>query len=579
MENYINNFSKKFSNEKYNILCGWKKFSLLFKKQKNKNLIVAIDGDYSTNWKIYKQNLKNILKKKKIVFFDFSECIQSENIINSYFQKKFSDNDKLFGKINKSNFDLILNKTKVNQFKKKFNKFQNSKIKKNFDYIICLGTGIGSLSFKKKFDLFLYSNLTRSNALKNNQKKLNKGKTQTISPNLFYYIIFPIMEKYQEKIIPLADYYIDFRNNSVPVLISYKSFKEIIELLSSNTIIFKPIYEAGVWGGQWLVKKRKLNLPNCAIGIELIAQEQSIIANFKGIKVEFPFTLLMTFKGNNILGKKYSIKYNNYFPVRIAYDDTFKNKGENLSIQVHPNKSYMQKKFKEPLGQAEMYYIADTLPKSKVYLGFKKTINKKIFVKEIIQSSKNNNKIVYQKYINSEDSKKGNLFLIPPGTVHASGANNLVLEISNTPYRYTFKIYDYCRKNLDGKKRSLSIEHALNVLKFSRKKNWVKKYLCPKPKLIKNNSNCKEFLLSNNKNYTFNLYRIHFNNFYFDTTKKSMHILNLVEGTRIKIISLKNNCEKIISLSETLLIPQSLGEYKILNIDKYECRVIKVVLK
>ena len=58
-----------------------------------------------------------------------------------------------------------------------------------------------------------------------------------------------------------------------------------------------------------------------------------------------------------------------------------------------------------------------------------------------------------------------------------------------------------------------------------------------------------------------------------------MHILNLVEGTSIKIISLKNNCEKIISLSETLLIPQSLGEYKILNIDKYECRVIKVVLK
>ena len=69
-----------------------------------------------------------------------------------------------------------------------------------------------------------------------------------------------------------------------------------------------------------------------------------------------------------------------------------------------------------------MYYIADTLPKSKVYLGFKKTINKKIFVNEIIHSSKNNNKIVYQKYINSEDSKKGSLFLIPPGTVHASGS-------------------------------------------------------------------------------------------------------------------------------------------------------------
>ena len=105
----------------------------------------------------------------------------------------------MFGKISKGNFNLILNKEKVNLFKKKFNKFQNSKIKKNFDYIICLGTGIGSLNFKKKFDLFFYSNLTRSNALKNDQWKLNKGKTQTISPNVFYYVIFPIMEKYQEK--------------------------------------------------------------------------------------------------------------------------------------------------------------------------------------------------------------------------------------------------------------------------------------------------------------------------------------------------------------------------------------------
>ena len=69
MENYINNLSKKISNEKYNVLDGWQKFSFLFKKQKDKNLIVAIDGDYSTNWKIYKKNLKNILRKKKNCYF------------------------------------------------------------------------------------------------------------------------------------------------------------------------------------------------------------------------------------------------------------------------------------------------------------------------------------------------------------------------------------------------------------------------------------------------------------------------------------------------------------------------------
>lgn len=425
----------------------------------------------------------------------------------------------------------------------------------------------------------MFANLTRTNALLSSKWALNKGNTQTISPNIFYYFIFPLMERYQKKIYKNLDYYIDIKKNNSLLILSKRLLEKIIDSISQQPIKLKPIYEPGVWGGQWLVKNRKLKLKNCAIGIELISQEQSILVKVKEFVLELPFNLLMNLKGEKILGEKNVKKYNNYFPVRIAYDDTFRNKGDNLSIQIHPNKSYMSKNFNEPLGQAEMYYITDTLPNSKIYLGFKEKINSEKFINDVIFSSKFNKKIDYEKYINIEFSKKGNLYLIPPGTVHASGSNNFVLEISNTPYRYTFKIYDYCRKNLDGKNRKLSINHAFNVLKFNRKRSWIKKNCCPKPKLIKNLHNSKEFLLSNNSNFTFNVHRVHFSKYYFDKPKDSMHILNLVEGTRVKLVSIKNNFVSYLGHSETLLIPKCFGKYKILNLNTDACKMIKVLLK
>ena len=96
----------------------------------------------------------------------------------------------------------------------------------------------------------------------------------------------------------------------------------------------------------------------------------------------------MSLRAKNILGRKFSKKYNNYFPVRIAYDDTYKNKGDNLSIQVHPNKTYMKKNFNEPIGQSEMYYIADNYKKSGIFLGFREKISNDEFIKDIIRSNK-----------------------------------------------------------------------------------------------------------------------------------------------------------------------------------------------
>ena len=576
MQNYNNYLSDKWiSDNSLTIDKNWK--NVLKQIEKKSKKIISIDGDYSVDWQNIQLTVrKSIVKNKKIIFLNFYECMLSYQDLNKFFTNNLLDGDSLFGKISKQNINKLLERKKTLDFIKKFKKiFKNKDV---YDYIIITGTGINSIGINNYFDTKFYINLNKTNSLiKNNWS--NIGKTQTVSPNFFYYFIFPIMEKYQKKILKKTDYYVENRKNRDFKIISTANLFKILSKISKEPLKLDPIYEPGVWGGKWLTKKRNLNIENCAIGMELIGQEQNILIKFKNNVIEIPFPLIMSFMGSNILGKNNSAKYKNYFPLRVAYDDTFNNEDENLSIQVHPNKSYIKSKFNESLGQAEMYYIADQSKKSRVFLGFKNNISGKEFKKEIKYSAKTGKKINYEKFINSINANKEDLFLIPPGTVHAAGSGNFVLEISNTPYRYTFKIYDYCRLNIDGKKRQLSLKHAFNVLKYKRNSTWVNKNLKPQPQLLIAKKNYSEYLLSNHKSFTFDLFKIYFKNYYDDKTFKSMHVLNLVKGKMIFLINDKKNIKIKLFLSETLLIPSKFGSYKIESSNNKEFQIIKVVLK
>jgi predicted NBD/HSP70 family sugar kinase len=161
-----------------------------------------------------------------------------------------------------------------------------------------------------------------------------------------------------------------------------------------------------------------------------------------------------------------------YLPIRFNYLDT--ELGTNLSVQVHPPTSSIRT-FGEPIGQHETYYTVEAMPGSLVHLGLQASpTRKQEFLEDVKKAEKSGVEFPPSEHVQAFPSREGDLFLIPAGTVHCSGSGNLVLEISTTPYLYTFKLYDYLRLGSDGARRPISYEAGFKVLRGERQGDFVK---------------------------------------------------------------------------------------------------------
>lgn len=218
-------------------------------------------------------------------------------------------------------------------------------------------------------------------------------------------------------------------------------------------LILNPPIKDYIWGGTKLREQfgKKSNLERLAESWELSCHKDgmSIIANG-----EYSGRSLKDFLNENpsALGTKCS-KFDD-FPILIKLIDA----RDNLSVQVHPDNEYAMRVEGE-YGKTEMWYIVDCEENASLIYGFKEQISKDVFQKAIEENT------LLDK-VNSVPVKKGDVFFIEAGTLHAIGKGILIAEIqqnSNTTYR----VYDYGRVGNDGKPRELHVEKALDVTKLA----------------------------------------------------------------------------------------------------------------
>ena len=265
--------------------------------------------------------------------------------------------------------------------------------------------------------------------------------------------------------------------------------------------------------------------------------------------------------------------FGDYFPIRFDYLDTMQ--GGELSLQVHPLQEYAEAQFNEHMTQQESYYIMRNAPGAKVYLGLKEGVTGGRLLEAVENAHLREEPLELTDYVNEYYSQTGDLYLIPPGTVHCSGRDNLVLEISSTTWWFTFKIYDYLRLDADGKPRPMNPEHARHNINDAMNTPAVEGGLIARPTVVSRQGGSTEELLGQRKDLLFQVSRLNLQDTWKADTQGEFVMYNLVEGDRVRLVPASDEGAAVEwGYAESYIVPACIGEYRLENLSGSPCTLI-----
>lgn len=394
----------------------------------------------------------------------------------------------------------------------------------------------------------------------------------------FYFVDWVVLNKHKESILNKMKVLVDAQwENDINWGFSEDLFSGLSKI-SRSVFRARPWFTPGAWGGQWMKRHfPELNQDEVNYGwsFELIAPENGLVFESDGYLLELSFDFLMYKDYQSVLGK-HADQFKTDFPIRFDFLDTFG--GGNLSIQCHPSLKYIQDNFGEQITQDETYYILDCTDNASVYLGFHENINKEEFRNDLEESVLKGKEVEIPKYVQKHSSKCHDLFLIPNGTVHSAGANNLVLEISATPYIFTFKMYDWLNVDLDGNPRPINIDHAFNNLIFDRKGERVKEELISKPDILSSGKDWVLYHLPTHRDHFYDVHRVEFETEVFVENKDVCHIMMIVEGSEVEIET-ADGTKQTFTYAETFVVPAAAENYRMINKGTGVAKIVKAFVK
>jgi len=551
--------------------------------------VLALDGYVGAQYEALMDRIEEQLSGKSVCRIAVSSAYKSSGQLESMLEETLPQDREIdpiliFGKSIHREIESLFDATKTEKLRT-----QIAEAKKSANLVIVYGAGCTCKELRSASDVAVFLDVTPCHVTTRVQEQRvqalgDEGKRSLayIFRRLYYYD-YEIMMLHRQNLIDQRqiDFYVDSNLENKLKLLPIDRLWEVFDCLVQYPFRCTPVYLEGVWGGYFVKKLRNLpdDMKNCAWVFDMIPNEVSLQIKLGGSTLHTPFSTFFRAECKKLMGEESVSRFGRIFPIRFNYDDTYGGSG-NMSIQVHPPQEYNQSHFGEPFQQDESYYVVKTAG-SKTYLGLQDDCNIDEFFACIDTAEKEHIPFDHDKYVNSFPSEQGDQFLLPGGTIHSSGRNQVVLEIgSYTIGSYTFKLYDYLRSDLDGVPRPIHSVHGKNVLVTSRRRSAVDGVLRPKPTTVREGNGWREEIVGEHELIYFSLRRLAFERSIHDDTKGRFHVLVLVEGDEVLIYS-KADPTKYFHQKhmEMVVIPASMGEYGILNLGAVPCKITKTLLK
>jgi mannose-6-phosphate isomerase class I len=432
--------------------------------------------------------------------------------------------------------------------------------------------GAGASLIAPQADILVYADLARWEA----QLRFRRGETgnfgadnRSIPAGLkykrAYFVDWRVADQFKRPLLSRADYFLDTNDPARPKLARGSAVREGLRRAAGQPFRVVPFFDPAPWGGQWMKRVCDLNPgePNYGWCFDCVPEENSLYLGFGDVRnFELPSLDLVFQHPRELLGEAVQARFGDEFPIRFDFLDTMG--GGNLSLQVHPLTEYIRQTFGMRYTQDESYYLLDALPDATVYLGLKSGVDPAEMLAALEAAQTGGPPFVTDRYVNRWPARKHDHFLIPAGTIHCSGANSMVLEISATPYIFTFKLWDWDRPGLDGAPRPIHLQHGREVIQWDRNTEWTRRELVNRIEPVAQGEGWTEERTGLHDLEFIETRRHWFTAAVPHDTHGGVNVLNLVEGREAVIESPTGAFPPFtVHYAETFIVPASVGPYTI----------------
>ncbi|WP_236631008.1 class I mannose-6-phosphate isomerase [Zobellia sp. OII3] len=490
-----------------------------------------------------------------------SEAFKTEAEISKMVFSDVTD-DRIFGRITELGLNSYFDRGKTENLRRAIDRISNGTV---------LVIGIGASLLVENHDGLVYADMARWEIQTRMRRKevdnIGLANRETDFMRLYkqgYFVDWRICDSLKADLFGKIDFVLDTHTKNQPKMVSGETMIEGMEAALKRPFSVVPFFDPGPWGGQWMKEVFDLDKdkPNYAWCFNCVPEENSLLLKINDTLIEMPSINLVLYAPEKVLGKKVYERFGAEFPIRFDLLDTMQ--GGNLSFQVHPSTSYIKEHFNMDYTQDESYYMLDVGENALIYLGVKEGVAPQELIGDLKRAQEENQTFDAEKYVATFPVKKHDHISIPAGTVHCSGKNSMVLEISATPYIFTFKLWDWGRLGMDGKPRPINLAHGEKNIEWNRTTQWVKGNLIDQVEPMEEGEGWREERTGLHKSQFIETRRHWFSSKVKHSTGGTVNVLSLVEGREVLVESPDHLFEPFaVHYAETFIVPASVEEYTI----------------